>query len=144
MLAKGCRFPLKIASYRDLMKLIRPTMYPSDDAKDYIKSLTNIAIEKGFQFQTDRQLSMDVVVCPRSKREIDAHNYGKVLCDAMQAAGVYLDDSQVVDLRIRLGPVMPPDGRMIISMQIVAWDGNGILDEVWGRTRASGASVPAG
>ena len=104
--------------------------YPSTDAQKYIKHLGEIAIQRGFRFRTEKPLRMDVLVCPRDRREVDAHNYSKCLCDAMEQVGVYENDSQIQDLRERLGPVIK-GGRMIVSLWETEPDRDALLKELW-------------
>lgn len=47
------------------------------------------------------RLAVDVQVIPSNKRRRDLDNYFKALLDSMTHAGVWQDDSQIDDLRIR-------------------------------------------
>lgn len=130
MVKKGTSFPLIIRSFGELYKKVRAITHPSDDARDYIKSIKELAIQKGFMFNTDKPVKVDIVVCPRDRREIDAHNYGKVLLDAFEQAQVFIDDSQAIDVRTRLGPVIK-GGRVVVSMWEIQSDPNAVLNEAW-------------
>lgn len=130
MVKKGTQFPLYIRSFKELFTKIRATTFPSDDAKAYIKSMKEYAIQRGFMFNTDKPLRVDVVVCPRDRREIDAHNYTKVLLDAFEQAGVVVDDSQCIDVRVRIGPIIK-GGRVVVSMWEIQSDPDAVLKECW-------------
>lgn len=128
---KGTKYPIVITAPRYLFAKLRSLVFRSKEADTYLKTMTEYAIQRGFRFQTEKDLRVDVVVCPRDRRVIDAHNYTKVLLDILQDIGVYVDDSQVKDLRTRLGPVMK-GGKMIISMWEISHDPDATMKEAWG------------
>lgn len=131
MVKKGSKFPIYIPNPRAIYQCLRSMQTPSDDAREYIERIKEAAMQRGFQFFTEKDLRMELLVCPRDRREIDPHNYEKVLLDALQHAGLYHDDKQVKDVRTRLGPVME-GGRVIISLWEVKYDPNVVLREAWG------------
>lgn len=131
MCVKGTKFPLTLASMRDVYKRFRTMNVPSDQSKEYLERMKEIALVKRIMFHTSKPLRMDVVVCPFSKRSLDPHNYTKALLDVLEQVGVYEDDDQVVDLRVRLGPVIK-EGRMVISLWEIEPDRDAILKEAWG------------
>jgi Holliday junction resolvase RusA-like endonuclease len=131
MVKKGSKFPIYIPNPRAIYQCLRSMQTPTDDARAYIERIKESAMQRGFQFFTEKDLRMELLVCPRDRREIDPHNYEKVVLDALQHAGVYHDDKQVKDLRTRLGPVME-EGRLIISLWEVKYDPNAVLREAWG------------
>lgn len=47
------------------------------------------------------ELEMLIVASPPDRRRRDIDNIAKALLDALQHGGVYMDDSQIVDLRIK-------------------------------------------
>jgi len=104
-----------IKSFKDLMMNIRAMTFPSDDAKNYIKYLTELSLVNRWKYFSDKKLRVDMMVCPRDRRVIDAHNYSKVLLDAMQTAGMFIDDNQVVELTVVLGPIVK-GGNIIVDM----------------------------
>lgn len=61
-------------------------------------------------------LSCVVDLYPPDARRRDCDNYGKALLDALGHAGVYGDDSQIRDLRIRMHPKQSP-GRCVVELQ---------------------------
>lgn len=127
---KGSTYPIYIRTMREIFSKLRSIQFPSTDAKAYVASIKELAIQRGFMFNTEKPLRIDVVVCPRDKREIDAHNYTKVLLDAFEQAQVYANDSQVIDLRTRVGPIIK-GGRLVVSMWEVQSDPNAVLNEAW-------------
>ena len=54
-----------------------------------------------------------VHVFPPDRRRRDLDNLQKALWDALEHAGVFLDDSQIDDLRIKRGPVVP-GGKVLV------------------------------
>ena len=63
------------------------------------------------------ELAMTVSLYPPDKRKRDADNVIKALWDAMTKAGVYLDDSQIKDYRVRM--LKPdPDKRGWVSVTV--------------------------
>lgn len=130
MVKKGTSFPMVVRSFKELMGKIRCMTFPSTAAKDYFKWIKEHAIQRGYRFGTQKMLRLDLVVCPRDRRKIDAHNYSEVMLDAFQEAGVYEDDSQIEELRVRLGPVVK-EGCIIVSLWEITPDHNAILKEAW-------------
>ena len=51
-------------------------------------------------------LAVDILVSMPDRRRRDLDNLMKAALDALTAAGVWLDDSQIADLRIRKSPVI--------------------------------------
>lgn len=59
----------------------------------------------------DGDLIVDIIATRPDRRRRDIDNIAKATLDAMQHAGVYEDDSQIVDLRSRWsGDVVPGGG----------------------------------
>lgn len=131
MCVKGTKFPLTLTSMREVYKRFRSMNVTSDQSKEYLETMKELALIKRIMFHTSKPLRMDVVVCPFSKRSLDPHNYTKVLLDVFEQVGVYEDDDQVVDLRVRLGPVIK-EGRMVISLWEIEPDRDAVLKEAWG------------
>lgn len=128
---KGLKFPVTAVNLRAMYKMVRTASVPGEEAKDYCKRIEEIAIQKEFRFFTDKDLRIEVLVCPRDRREIDPHNYEKVLYDALEQAGVYQDDKQLKKTSCTLGPVME-GGRVIISLWEMKHDPNEELRKAWG------------
>lgn len=64
--------------------------------------------------RVDGDLVVDIVANPPDRRRRDLDNLLKAPLDALEHAGVYDDDNQVYDLRIRRGIVQKPGFLSII------------------------------
>jgi crossover junction endodeoxyribonuclease RusA len=62
-------------------------------------------------------LAVDVLARPPDRRRRDLDNLCKSLLDAMQHAGAYGDDSQVVDLRLRWREPKRPGGEVWVRVR---------------------------
>jgi len=67
------------------------------------QNVRELISSSGYDSFADSRLRVDITICPRSKRRFDLDNLLKATLDAMQDAGLYQDDEQVDDLRIRRG-----------------------------------------
>lgn len=61
------------------------------------------------------RVELVVHVFPPDDRRRDLDNLQKALCDALQHAGVYADDSQIDRLDVHRGPVVP-GGKVIVQV----------------------------
>jgi crossover junction endodeoxyribonuclease RusA len=130
MIKKGTTFPIYLRSFKEIYSKFRAVTHPSDESRAYVATIKEMAIQRGFMFNLDKPVRIDIVVCPRDRREIDAHNYSKVLLDALEQAQVIIDDSQAIDVRTRLGPVIK-GGRVVVSMWEISTDPHDVLKEAW-------------
>ena len=64
-------------------------------------------------------LSCTVDLYPPCNRRRDCDNYCKGLLDALGSAGLYDDDSQIIDLRIRMHPKRAP-GSVTVTVEQVS------------------------
>lgn len=71
-------------------------------------------------------LALHVDCYPPDRRRRDLDNLCKSLQDTLQHAGLYEDDSQIKDLRLRMREPAPPDGRVALR---AASCGEGADDE---------------
>lgn len=131
MAKKGTRFPLLLENYRAMLKMLRSIQFPSTDAKQYIERIKEMSLERRFRFGTEKDLRMELVICPPNRRSIDVHNYSKVVLDALQEAGVYADDSQIKRLTVVEGPIIE-DGRIVVSLWEIEHDAQAAFKEAWG------------
>ncbi len=67
-------------------------------------------------------LKVDLEVYPPDKRRRDIDNVQKALLDALQHGGVYLDDSQIIDLHTRKRDPIP-GGCVRVSIEPFEEDG---------------------
>ena len=70
-----------------------------------------------FQSFGRREVSARIDVFMPDKRRRDVHNLHKIVLDALQAAGAFDDDSQVIDLRIRKAGIDRLNPRIEIAME---------------------------
>ena len=52
------------------------------------------------------RLRMSIELSPPTRRKFDVDNYAKAICDSLELANVYDDDSQIDELRIVRLPVV--------------------------------------
>lgn len=87
--------------WRHLPGRSRPVL--SREAKEYREQVAGCVLEARAAKHLPCRLSMDVTAhCPDYRRR-DLDNLLKQLQDALQGAGVFADDGQIDDLRIRRG-----------------------------------------
>jgi crossover junction endodeoxyribonuclease RusA len=79
----------------------------TDEAKAYRLEVGYLVAAKRARKGFAGRLGVSVVAWPPDPRKRDLDNLLKVLLDSLQHAGVYLNDSQIDDLRIRRGAVQP-------------------------------------
>lgn len=141
MVKAGTKYPLTLTSFRHMMSIVRAITYPTDVYKDYAKLIREQALDRGFAFGVDCDLWIDIVVCPRDRREVDAHNYHMVLVDALQDAGVYEDDKQIKRITCTLGPIIPK-GRVVVSLERYFHQAQAELDRAWSRAIPQSRPLP--
>jgi crossover junction endodeoxyribonuclease RusA len=66
--------------------------------------------------QLDGAVRMKVTLHGRDARKYDIDNRMKALLDAMQEAGVFLNDYQVNDLHIVRGEIIRPAGQCVVEI----------------------------
>lgn len=62
------------------------------------------------------RLAVQLTVFPPDNRRRDLDNLQKALFDALQRAGVYVDDSQIDDLHVQRGAVFP-GGEVLVAIE---------------------------
>lgn len=68
-------------------------------------------------------LAVEVILHAPDRRRRDLDNLGKALLDALTKAGVYWDDSQIDDLRIRRGDLDAERPRVVVTVREQAGGG---------------------
>jgi Holliday junction resolvase RusA-like endonuclease len=61
---------------------------------------------QGMQRYGDAKIALHVDIHPADKRKSDLDNRLKSLCDALMAAGLFDDDSQIDEILIRRKPII--------------------------------------
>jgi len=73
-------------------------------------------VKEKIQSFGDKRLNVYINIHPRSKRRFDLDNCLKAILDAMMAAGVYDDDSQIDQLSInRVEPIVGGKSVVVIN-----------------------------
>ena len=75
------------------------------DYRDTVAQMVGITLGRN-QLPLLGRLAVQVTYCPTDRRRRDLDNILKPLLDALLKAGVYGDDEQIDELRIRRGPVV--------------------------------------
>lgn len=83
-------------------------VYMSAEGKEYRKDIAFqcLSLKRLFDWPHTGRLGVEVALMRKDKRKYDLDNHLKALLDALQHAGVFLDDSQIDDLRVTRGPKM--------------------------------------
>lgn len=89
----------------------------SKKGRMYRASVIATLTSRGFYgLRLDERLSVLLVLHPPTRARRDLDNFAKGLLDACTHAGVWLDDEQIDDLRIRRGDVVKGGAvRMVVS-----------------------------
>ena len=84
----------------------RGITYLSKQGRDYRYLVANVVKDANIKPFTGR-LFVEVLIYPRDKRKMDIDNRIKPLLDALQHAGAFLDDSQIDELHVYRGEIIP-------------------------------------
>lgn len=96
-------------------RTVNGRMLISKKGREYKKEVSLLARHNRWTKHLAGRLAVRVVLHPPTKARRDVDNSIKALLDAMQAAGVYLDDSQVDLLVVERGQVQRP-GMAIVEI----------------------------
>ena len=77
-----------------------------------------VASELGYHPKLKCRLGMAIELTMPDKRRRDIDNVFKAILDSLQYAGVYLNDSQIDDLRIRRLGVCPPGAADVVIQKL--------------------------
>jgi crossover junction endodeoxyribonuclease RusA len=84
--------------------------YVSPKTKTYRADVLAAVWSQGKPPQLECPLTVHLYVTPPDKRVRDLDNIFKVVLDALAKAGVYVDDSQIVELKAKREAVTKPGG----------------------------------
>ena len=90
--------------------------YISAKGKAYRERVIAIVEDQDLSGPLTGRLTCHIWAYPPDKRRRDLDNLLKALLDAMEHAGVYMDDSQIDDLRIERRPMVAPDGKIMVHI----------------------------
>ena len=81
-------------------------VYMSAEGKRYRNDVVSqcVSSKSHFDWPHTGRLGVEVTLRRKDRRKYDLDNHLKALLDALQHAGVILDDSQIDDLRVTRGP----------------------------------------
>lgn len=109
-------FPPSTNSYwRHIVIGKNPRTLISDKGRKYRQEILEECLVLDLPRKLQGTLACTLDLYPPCNRRRDCDNYAKALLDAMTHAAVYGDDSQIVDLRIRMHPKQPP-GKVVVTL----------------------------
>lgn len=82
--------------------------YLTERARTYREHVVKLVLERfeGRVVPYEGEVLLDIVLYPPDARRRDLDNFNKGLWDALTAAGIFLDDSQVQSYRVTRGSVV--------------------------------------
>lgn len=86
--------------------------------RQYKKDVSEIVMLSGAARNLDGRLKVEIVAYPPDKRPRDIDNLLKAILDALEKAGVFINDNRIDDLCIRRGEV-EQGGRIIVTIEEV-------------------------
>lgn len=109
----GVRLVLPLAPSGNIQRW----QYRCGSRKDFQRDVQRIVRESGITEPLLGRLAVTVIVHPTGlRRPADLDNAVKRPLDALARAGVYRDDGQIDDLRIRRGVVVP-GGALVVTVR---------------------------
>ena len=89
----------------------------SIEARAYIKDVGKIwMVSRQKAFTKDQRLKLEVLAMPKDKRKRDLDNLLKIICDSLESAGVFANDSQIDEIIIKRGQ-QHPDGKLLLTLE---------------------------
>lgn len=117
MIALELPFPPSVNTYwRHIMVGRSPRTLISKGGRDYKRAVMETCLVERIPKGMAGPLVCTVDLYPPCNRRRDVDNYCKGLLDSLGAAGLYDDDSQIIDLRVRMHPKAPP-GKVAVTLQ---------------------------
>ena len=95
-------------------------MLLSQKGREYKQAVALVCYRKGLPKTMTGRLSVDVVATVPDKRKRDIDNLHKALLDSLAGVGVFSNDEQIDDLRIRRAGVAKPGGVVVTITEIAA------------------------
>lgn len=110
-------FPPTLNNYR-VAKVIkgRARLIASKKGREYKKTVLDECLVQRVMVNLSGPLSCTLDLYPPTNARRDVDNFSKAVLDGMTAANVYGDDSQILDLRIRMHPKKPP-GKVVVTLE---------------------------
>lgn len=93
----------------------------SEQGRDFRAQVMASILQDGRPRKMMGRLSVILEVHPPDKRKRDLDNLQKGILDALAHAGVYEDDSQIDDIRVKRCPI-EPDGSVIVTVEEIQAD----------------------
>ena len=113
-------FPPSVNSYwRHVMVGKHPRTLISEKGRIYRKNVIDECLVANVNNNLSGPLVCTLELYPPCNRRRDCDNHAKAVLDAMTHAKVYADDSQIIDLRIRMLPKQPP-GKVVVTLREIS------------------------
>ena len=94
----------------------KPSMRKSDEAMHYRTRVAGALLSQGNPAYGSRPMVVQIFVhCREGKQAGDIDNYAKGILDALEAGGVFANDSQVIDLR-QARRASVPNGCVVVEL----------------------------
>lgn len=89
----------------------------SKNGRSYRKTVHGYVMENRFPAFGKNRLKVEIIAYPPDRRRRDLDNLLKATLDSLQHAGVYSDDSQIDDIRIKRGLYVDFSGELLVTIQ---------------------------
>ncbi len=86
---------------------VGPKVLISKDGRQYRTAVEREVRRTGSDVKSEARLELLIIASPPDRRRRDLDNILKALLDASEKTGVYQDDSQIDDLAVSRGDVVP-------------------------------------
>jgi crossover junction endodeoxyribonuclease RusA len=95
----------------------RPRTLISKAGREYRQAVCREVVAAHAVKQYDCELYVSIIAYPPDRRARDVDNLLKAVLDGMQAAGVYLNDTQICTLSITKSRTIHPGGLLFVGVQ---------------------------